>query len=46
MEPAEAQTFTDSAEDEELAMLCESQTTLPTEGDQQEDEITQYLAKG
>jgi hypothetical protein len=46
-EPAEVQASTGDAEDEELAMLCDSQTTLPaTEADLQEDEITRYLAKG
>jgi hypothetical protein len=35
-------------EDEELAMLCDSQqTTLPTnEFDGRQDEVTRYLSKG
>lgn len=45
-ELAEVQASTYPAEDEELAMLCNSQTTLLAEVDQQEDEITRYLAKG
>lgn len=46
-EPAKVQASTDPAEDEELTVLCDSQTTLPVgEADLQEDEITRYLAKG
>jgi len=44
--PIDAQASTDPAEDEELAMLCDSQTALQAEVDQPEDEITRYLAKG
>lgn len=40
------QASTDPAEDEELAILCDSQTPLQAEVDQPEDEITRYLAKG
>jgi hypothetical protein len=45
--PAEVQASTGNTEDEELALLCGLQTTLPAaEADLQEDEITRYLAKG
>lgn len=37
---------TDPAEDEELAILCDSQAPSQAEVDQPEDEITRYLAKG
>jgi hypothetical protein len=45
-EPADVQLSTDPAEDEELAMLCDSQIPLQAEVDQPEDEITRYLSKG
>jgi ribosomal protein S15P/S13E len=44
-EPADIQVSLDPVEDE-LDLLCESQTALQTEADQPEDEITRYLAKG
>jgi hypothetical protein len=46
IEPADSQAFTNPSEDEELAILCDSQTPLQAEVDQPEDEITRYLAKG
>lgn len=44
-EPANAQVSLDPVEDE-LDLLCGSQTTLQAKADQPEDEITHYLAKG
>jgi hypothetical protein len=44
-EPANVQVSFDPVEDE-LDLLCESQTALQAEADQPEDEITRYLAKG
>ncbi|KAA8649409.1 uncharacterized protein ATNIH1004_005310 [Aspergillus tanneri] len=44
-EPVDNQAIFDPAENE-LELLCESQTALQAEVDQPEDEITRYLAKG
>jgi hypothetical protein len=44
-EPANNQATLDPAENE-LELLCESQTALQAEVDQPEDELTRYLAKG
>jgi hypothetical protein len=45
IQPPEVQAPMDTAENE-LELLCESQTALQAEVDQPEDEITRYLAKG
>lgn len=44
-EPADNQATLDPAENE-LELLCESQTAVQTEMDEPEDELTHYLAKG
>ncbi|KAA8642282.1 uncharacterized protein ATNIH1004_011224 [Aspergillus tanneri] len=44
-EPVDNQAIFDPAENE-LELLCESQTALQAEVDQPEDKITRYLAKG
>ena len=45
-EPIDAQASKETAEEEELALLCDSQTPLLPDVDQLDDEITRYLAKG
>jgi hypothetical protein len=45
MQAAEVQASMDTAENE-LELLCETQTALQAEVDQPEDEITRYLTKG
>jgi hypothetical protein len=45
-EPIDAQVSKETAEEEELALLCDSQTPLLPDIDKVDNEITRYLAKG
>lgn len=47
-DPLDTQVPQETAEEEELAMLCDSQAAIPIEPEQvgDDDEITRYLAKG
>ncbi|KAI9035590.1 uncharacterized protein KD926_003219 [Aspergillus affinis] len=46
VEPTDAQVSKETAEEEELAILCDLQTPLLPDVDQPDNEITRYLAKG